>query len=95
MNIIDINELDKVFDSLQEVNKREPEIWKNQILLQLATHNGIEEFRNLAKTKAIIQNFIEANRINTGEDTVEDRVYENAPEFVESLANIVGYYNGK
>jgi hypothetical protein len=37
--------------------------------------------------------FIEKHRISCPEATAEDRVYINAPELVESIADIVGYYS--
>lgn len=39
-----------------------------------------------------ITSFIKENKVSCAEATVEDRVYENAPDLVEELANIVGYY---
>lgn len=35
--------------------------------------------------------FIKENCITCPETTVEDRVYENAPQLVEDIAEIVGY----
>lgn len=40
----------------------------------------------------IARQFIDKHRIGCAEDTVEDRVYENAPGLVEQLAEVVGYY---
>lgn len=93
MTIINIKELDTVFDTIKLVNKEKPDEWKKQIVSQLTTNDGIDEFRNLAKIKAIIQNFIEENRISCAETIYQtDRVIENAYEFIESLTEIVGYY---
>lgn len=36
--------------------------------------------------------FINDQRIYCTESTIEDRVYENAPELVADIADIVGYY---
>lgn len=40
----------------------------------------------------IARKFIDDNRVSCAEATINDRVYENAPELVEQLANVVGYY---
>ncbi len=47
---------------------------------------------NEAKLTVIAREFIEANRVSCPEATAEDRVYENAPDLVEKLADVVGYY---
>jgi len=41
---------------------------------------------------AIARDFIVKNKITCAEATTDDSVYENAPELVEALAEIVGYY---
>ncbi len=40
----------------------------------------------------IIRKFLDDNRVSCPEATCEDRVYENAPELVEQLAELVGWY---
>lgn len=45
-----------------------------------------------AKAAAIARKFIDDNRVSCPEACCEDRVYENAPELVEKLADVVGYY---
>jgi hypothetical protein len=40
---------------------------------------------------AIVREFIAEQRIEFAEQTVDDRVYENAPGFIEKLANVAGY----
>lgn len=35
--------------------------------------------------------FIDKNDLTCAETTCEDRVYENAPEFVQRICEIVGY----
>lgn len=90
--MIDLKELDLVFDTILELNKNHPEKWRDQIVGQLTKQDGINEFRDLAKMKAIIANFIEENKVSCAEATVEDRVYENAPKLVEDLAKLVGYH---
>lgn len=40
----------------------------------------------------IVKKFIEQNHVSCPEVCCEDRVYENAPNLVEELADIVGYY---
>ena len=41
---------------------------------------------------AIARQFIDDNRVTCPEATTSDRVYENAPELVEKLAEVVGYF---
>lgn len=43
-------------------------------------------------TAAIARQFIDENRVSCPEATTNDRVYEHAPELVEKLAEVVGYY---
>lgn len=90
--MIDLKDIDKVFDTIKEVNKNAPEEWRKQITIQLTNNNGIDELRDLAKIKAIIQNFIEEQEISCAETIYQtDRVIVNAYEFIESLVEIVGY----
>ena len=44
------------------------------------------------KVSAIAKAFIDSNRISCPEATTNDGVYENAPELVEKLCDVVGYY---
>lgn len=41
---------------------------------------------------SLCRKFIDDNRISCPEATAEDRVYENAPDFVEEVAKLVGFY---
>lgn len=92
MNKIDIKELDQVFDTMKLVHKNDPSAWRKQIVTQLTTNDGIDEFRNLAKIKAIIQNFIEEQDITCAETIYQsDRVIVNAYDFIEELVELVGY----
>ena len=45
------------------------------------------------KLVAVCRDFIKAQTVICAESTIEDRVYEHAPEFVEKIADIVGYYD--
>jgi hypothetical protein len=49
---------------------------------------------DLKQVYNLIADFIEENKI-TGPETIyqTDRVYEYAPELVEDLAEVVGYYD--
>lgn len=90
--MIDINELDKVFDTMKFVHKNDPSAWRQQIVEQLTNNDGIDEFRNLAKMKAIIQNFVEKHDISCAEVIYQfDDVIENAYEFIQELVELVGY----
>jgi len=42
--------------------------------------------------EAIAREFIAENRVSCPEATTKDKVYENAPELVEKLAGVVGFY---
>lgn len=92
MSLINIEEIDRIFDTMKTVNEKSPEVWRDQIVEQLSSNNGIDEFRNLAKLKAIIQNFVEKQEISCVETIYQtDRVIENAYELIENLVEIVGY----
>lgn len=92
MSLINIEEIDRIFDTMKVVNEKKPEIWRDQIVEQLSSNNGIDEFRDLAKLKAIIQNFVEKQEISCVETIYQtDRVIENAYELIENLVEIVGY----
>jgi len=39
----------------------------------------------------LCERFIAKQRVTCPEATCEDRIYENAPEFVEQIADVVGY----
>ena len=56
------------------------------------TETGFQDFEKMIHTYAVVNIFIQENKISCAEATVEDNVYENAPAFVEELAKIVGYY---
>lgn len=47
---------------------------------------------DVEKLAGIARKFIDDNRVSCAEATTNDRVYENAPELVEKLADVVGYY---
>lgn len=60
---------------------------------------GIERLERLervpptdGKLAAIARKFIDDHRVSCVEATANDRVYEHAPELVEQLAEVVGYY---
>lgn len=42
--------------------------------------------------EAIAREFITENRVSCPEATTKDKVYENAPELVEKLGGVVGFY---
>lgn len=42
--------------------------------------------------EAIARSFIDTHHVSCPEATANDKVYECAPELVEQLANVVGYY---
>jgi hypothetical protein len=46
----------------------------------------------LIKLWRVCQTFIQDQHVSCPEVCCEDRVYENAPDLVEDIANIVGYY---
>lgn len=56
------------------------------------TDEGVDNFGELLRVRAIVSRFIKDQRISCAEATIEDRVYENAPTLIEELANVVGYY---
>lgn len=41
---------------------------------------------------ALCRAFVEKHRVSCLEATIEDRVYENAPDLVGDIAKIVGFY---
>lgn len=43
---------------------------------------------------ALCRAFIEKHRVSCPEATCEDRIYENAPELVEKIGKLVGFYHG-
>lgn len=47
---------------------------------------------HLLKLETVARDFIAENRVTCPEATANDRVYENAPELVEKLAEVVGYH---
>jgi hypothetical protein len=52
----------------------------------------VERIRKMDALWGVCEAFVQRNQIHCAEATVEDRVYENAPELVEQIANIVGFY---
>jgi hypothetical protein len=92
MTKINIKDLDTVFDSMKVLNRTKPDEWRKQIVSQLTNNDGIDEFRDLAKMKAIIQNFVEEHGIWVEETIYQtDRVIINAYDFIRDLVEIVGY----
>lgn len=90
--IIDLKQIDEIFDTMKVVHKNDPTVWRKQIVDQLTTNDGIDEFRKLAKLKALVQNFVEKQEIYCAETISQtDRVIENAYEFIIDLVEIVGY----
>jgi hypothetical protein len=57
---------------------------------RLTAHMALAEKKD--KLWELCQRFITAYRITCSEATVEDRVYEHAPELVEQISEIVGYH---
>ena len=45
-----------------------------------------------SKIYKICKKFIDDNKISCPEMTYDDKVYVNAPDLIEDLANIIGYY---
>lgn len=92
MTIIDLKDIDEVFDNIKKAYETKPEEWKQMIVTQLTSNDGIDEFRNLAKIKALILNFVEENNIYHEEAIYQnDRVIENSYDFVANLVKLVGY----
>lgn len=56
-----------------------------------------DELKQTKKDKLwkLCKQFIEEHKISCGEATYEDRVYENAPDLVNSIGKIVGWYKYK
>jgi len=52
----------------------------------------MEIYEKKDKLWEVCQKFITTNRVSCPEATCEDRVYENAPNLVEDIAEIVGFY---
>lgn len=52
----------------------------------------MEPLSNKDKLWELAAKFIIDNRISCPESTAEDRVYENSPELVYEIAELVGYY---
>lgn len=53
---------------------------------------GQDATAHLVKLETIAREFIAENRVSCAEATASDRVYENAPELVEKMADVVGYH---
>lgn len=53
---------------------------------------GQDATSHLTKLETIAREFIAENRVSCAEATTNDRVYDNAPELVEKLADVVGYH---
>ena len=49
--------------------------------------------KDMAKLWNVVAKFIEEQHLSCAETTAEDRVYENAPELVYDMCEIVGYYD--
>lgn len=90
--MIDLKDIDSVFDTMKTLNKENPGEWKKTIAEQLESNDGIDEFRNLAKMKAIIQNFVEKHNITCAETIYQvDNVIVDAYDFIQELVELVGY----
>ncbi len=50
--------------------------------------NGVD----LSRLLEVCEQFIIDNRISCPEAVMEDRVFENAPDLIGTIAEIVGYY---
>lgn len=53
---------------------------------------NVSEVQEALEVYAIVKKFIQDNKVSCPEATTNDSVYENAPELVYDLAEIVGYY---
>lgn len=40
----------------------------------------------------ICKKFIQDNKVRCAESSIKDQVYENAPELVEAIGNVIGFY---
>ena len=54
--------------------------------------NDEPSVKEMAKLWNVCYNFIKEQHISFEEVCCEDRVYENAPNLVHEIAEIVGYY---
>lgn len=89
---VNLEDIDKAFDAMALSNKEKPEEWKEIVLNSMTNEAGIEEFRNMAKLRAIVMNFVDKQDITCVETIYQtDRVIENAYEFIQELVDIVGY----
>jgi hypothetical protein len=89
---VNIKDIDKAFDAMVLSNKEKPEEWKAIVLNSMTNEEGIEEFRNMAKLRAIVMNFVDKQDIWCAETIYQtDRVISNAYEFIQELVEIVGY----
>lgn len=92
MTLINLKDIDDVFDTIKRVNENAPAEWRKQILDQLTVNDGIDELRKLAKVKAVIQNFVNEHHISHEEVIYQtDRVIINAYEFIHELVELIGY----
>lgn len=55
--------------------------------------NDDPSVKEMAALWNVVAKFIDKNHISCAEATYEDRVFENAPNLVEDLCEIVGYYD--
>lgn len=53
--------------------------------------NNLDD-NELRRLVEVCQQFIIDNRISCPEATIEDRVYENAPDLIGTICEIIGYY---
>jgi hypothetical protein len=54
--------------------------------------NDEPSVKEMAALWTVCYNFIKDQHISCEETVCEDRVYENAPDLVHEIAEIVGYY---
>ncbi len=89
------NTLEKVefsFDAMMEVQKRLPEQWKIMVADFLSTNDGLEEFKSLARLRAIVVDFVNKHDITCAETIYQmDDVIIDAYDFIHELVEEVGY----
>jgi len=58
----------------------------------MSFEQDVDGIRKMGALWGLCEGFIQRQKIHCAEATGEDRVYENAPELVEQIAKIVGFY---
>lgn len=63
--------------------------WRTGKNKMTINHNPSQE--ELIALWKVCTNFIQKQTVRCAENTIDDRVYVNAPELVEAIGNITGY----